>query len=312
MTIAFVFPGQGSQAAGMGRDLFGAFSVARDVFTEVDDALSQHLSRLMFDGPEADLTLTENAQPAIMAVSMAVLRVLEKEMGVEVSAASYLAGHSLGEYSALCASGSFMLAETARLLKLRGQAMQRAVAPGEGAMAAILGLELAEVEAIADDASENGEVVAVANDNSPGQVVVSGTAAGVDKAMELAKAKGAKRAVLLSVSAPFHSPLMQTAADAMRQALAVTHIRKPSVPIVTNVTAQAVSEPEHIRRLLVDQVCGRVRWRESVLWMRAQGVHQLVELGAGKVLTGLAKRIEKDIEAVCLATPQDLEAYAKL
>ncbi len=312
MAFALVFPGQGSQAVGMGKELAGAFVAAREVFQEVDDALGQHLSSLMFEGPEGDLTLTENAQPAIMASSIAVLRVMQKEMGFEVKNAAFVAGHSLGEYTALCAAGSFSLSEAARLLKLRGQAMQRAVAPGEGAMAAILGLELADVEALVEEVGQSGEIIAVANDNSPGQVVVSGSAPGVQMAMEIAKAKGAKRAVPLAVSAPFHSPLMQPAAEAMRQALAITNVEKPRVPLVANIIASATNDPEQIRKLLVDQVCGRVRWHESVSYIYSQGVTKLVEVGTGKVLTGLAKRIEKDMEAVSIEKPADLDAFAKV
>lgn len=312
MKTAYVFPGQGSQAVGMGRELALAFASAKEVFAEVDDALNQKLSQIMFEGHEADLTLTENAQPAIMANSIAVLRVMQKEMGFDIGVkAEFVAGHSLGEYSALCAAGSFSLADTARLLKLRGQAMQRAVPVGKGAMAAVLGLDLDVVEALVKEAGANGDVISVANDNSPGQVVISGAAEAIEKASALAKEKGAKRALLLPVSAPFHCPLMQPAADAMQKALAGAQMNNPCVPLVANVTASQVQDRELIRELLVQQVCGRVRWRESVSYMFGQGVTKLVELGAGKVLTGLAKRIEKDMDAVCLNSPQDLEAAAK-
>ncbi len=312
MKKAVVFPGQGSQVVGMGKELAAAFAVAREVFQEVDDALNQKLSHIMFEGSESDLTLTENAQPAIMASSIALLRVMEKDMGFSLkNTASFAAGHSLGEYTALCAAGSFSLAQTARLLKLRGQAMQRAVPQGQGAMAAILGLEMDVVEVLVKEAGESGEVVAVANDNSPGQIVISGSAVGIEKASELAKAKGAKRAVLLPVSAPFHCPLMKPAADAMQAALAQAVIQPPMVPLVANVTASVVSDPDTIRTLLVEQVCGRVRWRESVSYMFAQGVTELVEIGVGKVLTGLAKRIEKDMSAICIAAPSDLDQFAK-
>lgn len=312
MKKAVVFPGQGSQVVGMGKELAAAFPVAKEVFQEVDDALSQKLSFIMFEGPEADLTLTENAQPAIMASSIAILRVMERQMGFSIKdTASFVAGHSLGEYTALCAAGSIPLAETARLLKLRGQAMQRAVPKGQGAMAAILGLEMDAVEALVVEAGVSGEVVAVANDNSPGQVVISGSAAGIEKASEIAKAKGAKRAVLLPVSAPFHCPLMQPAAEEMKAALARTVIQPPVVPLIANVTARDVSDTEVIRDLLVQQVCGRVRWRESVSYLHTQGVSQLIEIGVGKVLTGLAKRIEKEMDAICIASPSDLDGFAK-
>jgi [acyl-carrier-protein] S-malonyltransferase len=311
MTKAFVFPGQGSQAVGMGVELAGAFEVARLTFQEVDDVLNQKLSKLMAEGPQEELTLTENAQPAIMAVSVAVMRVLEKEGGVDLAkAAKFVAGHSLGEYSALCAAGAFTLADTARLLKLRGQAMQRAVPVGVGAMAAIIGAELADVQAIAKDAAQ-GEVCAAANDNAPGQVVVSGHKSAVERAIAIAAERGFKRAMMLPVSAPFHCALMQPAADAMAEALAETAIKAPAVPVVANVIASAASDPDQIRNLLVEQVTGAVRWRECVLYMKEQGVESLVELGAGKVLAGLAKRIDKEIAAVSLGTPADIEAFLK-
>ncbi|MBK1836214.1 ACP S-malonyltransferase [Azospirillum sp. YIM B02556] len=311
MTRAFVFPGQGSQAVGMGRELAEAFEVARHTFEEVDDALNQRLSRLMVEGPEADLTLTENAQPALMAVSVAVMRVLASEGGVDLSKhASFVAGHSLGEYSALCAAGAFSLADTARLLKLRGQAMQKAVPVGQGAMAALLGADLDQAQAIAADAAQ-GEVCSIANDNSVGQVVISGSADAIDRAIALAAERGLKRSVRLPVSAPFHCPLMQPAADAMAEALASVTISAPVVPVVANVTASAVSDPNAIRQLLVEQVTGMVRWRECVLFMKEQGVERLVEVGSGKVLAGLTKRIDKDMAAVPVGTPADVESFLK-
>ncbi|KAA0681423.1 ACP S-malonyltransferase [Roseomonas genomospecies 6] len=316
MTRAFVFPGQGSQAVGMGRELAEAFEVARHTFEEVDDALNQRLSRLMFEGPEADLTLTENAQPALMAVSIAVLRVLKDQGGLDLSKhAAFVAGHSLGEYSALCAAGAFTVADTARLLKLRGQAMQKAVPVGQGAMAALLGAELEQAQAIAADAAQNpagqNEVCTVANDNSSGQVVISGHAEAIDRAILIAAERGLKRTVRLPVSAPFHCPLMQPAADAMAEALAAVTIGAPEVPVVANVTAFAVSDPNEIRRLLVEQVTGMVRWRESVLYMKEQGVDTLVELGSGKVLSGLAKRIDKELAGTSVQGPADVESFLK-
>lgn len=311
MTRAFVFPGQGSQAVGMGRELAEAFEVARHTFEEVDDALNQRLSRLMVEGPEADLTLTENAQPALMAVSVAVMRVLASEGGVDLSKhATFVAGHSLGEYSALCAAGAFSLGDAARLLKLRGQAMQKAVPVGQGAMAALLGADLDQAQAIAADAAQ-GEVCSIANDNSVGQVVISGSADAIDRAIALAAERGLKRSVRLPVSAPFHCSLMQPAADAMAEALANVTISAPVVPVVANVTATAVSDPNAIRRLLVEQVTGMVRWRECVLYMKEQGVERLVEVGSGKVLAGLTKRIDKELAAVSVGTPADVESFLK-
>jgi len=316
MARAFVFPGQGSQAVGMGQALAEAFPAARLVFEEVDDALKQHLTRLMFEGPEADLTLTENAQPALMAVSMAVLRVLEDEGGIRLAdKAAFVAGHSLGEYTALAAAGALQLADAARLLKRRGQAMQEAVPVGEGAMAALLGVDLpaaAEIAEAAVAAGEPDEVCAAANDNAPGQVVISGTRAAVERALAIAAERGAKRSVLLPVSAPFHCALMQPAADVMAEALAEVPLTMPAVPLVANVTAAAVSDPETIRRLLVEQVTGMVRWRESVLFMKEQRVDTLVELGAGKVLTGLARRIDRELEAVAVGQPADVEAVLRI
>jgi [acyl-carrier-protein] S-malonyltransferase len=310
MTRAFVFPGQGSQAVGMGKPLAEAFAAARLVFEEVDDALGQKLSRLMFEGPDGDLVLTANAQPALMAVSVAVVRVLEQEFRLSLPAlASHVAGHSLGEYSALAAAGALRLSDAARLLRLRGDAMQRAVPVGEGAMAALLGLDLPAAQEVAREAAQ-GDVCDCANDNAPGQVVVSGAKAAVERALEIAKAKGAKRALLLPVSAPFHCALMRPAADAMAEALGRAEIAPPRVPLVANVTASATSDPAAIRDLLVRQVTGMVRWRESVSWMKGAGVASLVECGAGKVLTGLAKRIEPDMAAVALNLPADIEAFA--
>jgi [acyl-carrier-protein] S-malonyltransferase len=318
MTRAFLFPGQGSQAVGMGKALADSFAPARELFAEVDDALSQNLSRLMWEGPEGDLTLTENAQPAIMAASLAVIRVLQREAGLDLAKhARLVAGHSLGEYSALCAAGAFSLADTARLLKTRGLAMQSAVAPGEGAMAALLGADVAMAEEASREAvatakpDEKNPVCVVANDNAPGQVVISGSKAAVERAGEIAKAKGAKRALMLAVSAPFHCPLMKPAAEKMAEALAAVAIRPLTVPVVANVTAVETNEPETIRRLLVRQVTERVRWRESVLGFRALGIETTVEAGGNKVLTGMVKRIDKELATVALDAPADLEAFAR-
>ena len=295
----------------MGKALAEAFPVARAVFAEVDDALSQKLSRIMWEGPESDLTLTENAQPAIMAASMAVIAILKAEGGLDLARhARLVAGHSLGEYSALCATGAFTLADTARLLKIRGQAMQSAVPVGEGAMTALIGADIETAEAVAAEAQAGGGVCVVANDNAPGQVVISGSADAVARAADIAKAKGVKRAIPLSVSAPFHCPLMQPAADVMRDALAKVVIRPPAVPVLANVTAQESAEPETIRRLLVEQVTSRVRWHESMLALRSLGVDVAVEMG-GSVLTGMIKRIDKELQAVSLDTPADIEAFAK-
>lgn len=312
MSKAFVFPGQGSQVVGMGKTLAENFETARLVFQEVDDALNEKLSRIIFEGPEDTLTLTENAQPAIMASSMAIFRVLEKEIGLNLAkSASFVAGHSLGEYTALAAAGTFTLSDTAKLLRLRGQAMQRAVPAGLGAMAAILGPDLDVVAKIAAEAAQ-GEVCSIANDNSPGQVVISGHKSAIERALEIAKEHGAKRAILLAVSAPFHCSLMQPAAEAMEEALASANLSAPSVKLIANVTAEAVTNPITIRELLVKQVTGQVRWRESVEYMKAQGVTETVEIGVGKVLTGLTRRIEKDLIATSIAGVEDLDAFAKV
>jgi [acyl-carrier-protein] S-malonyltransferase len=311
MSRAFVFPGQGSQAVGMGADLAGAFATARDVFHEVDEALKQNLSKLMREGPESDLVLTENAQPALMAVSIAVVRILEKDGGKPLSSlASHVAGHSLGEYSALTAAGALQLADTARLLKLRGQSMQKAVPVGVGAMAALLGIELEPAEEACKEAAQ-GEVVSVANDNGGGQVVVSGHKGAVERCIETAKPRGAKRGMLLPVSAPFHCSLMHPAADAMQKALEGVTLATPRVPLVANVLAAEVTEPDAIRQRLVEQVTGLVRWRESVQYMKSQGVEALVECGSGKVLSGLVKRIDKEMTGTALNTPADIEAFLK-
>lgn len=311
MTRAFLFPGQGSQAVGMGRAISEAFPLAREVLEEVDDALGQSLSRLMKEGPAEELTLTANAQPAIMAVSVATARVLEQQSGKGIAdLASCVAGHSLGEYSALAAAHAISLTDTARLLRKRGDVMQSAVPVGEGAMAAILGLDLEAVDAIAETVSASGKgVCAAANDNAPGQIVLSGNAAAVDMAIELAKEKGAKRAMRLDVSAPFHCSLMAPAADVMEEALASTQINVPAVPLIANVTAAQTNDPEAIRQQLVEQVCGRVRWRETVLTIASAGIENLAEIGSGKVLTGLAKRIDKNLAAIALNTPEDIDGF---
>jgi [acyl-carrier-protein] S-malonyltransferase len=310
MTAAFTFPGQGSQAVGMGKDLADNFAAARAVFDEVDAALGQKLSTLMWDGPIEELTLTSNAQPALMAVSMATVRVLEAEFGVTVKDhAGYVAGHSLGEYSALAAAGTFSIADAARLLRTRGDAMQKATPVGTGAMAALLGLDYEAAAKVAAEAAQ-GDVCQAANDNAPGQVVVSGSKAAVERAVEIAKTHGAKRAMLLPVSAPFHCALMQPAAEVMAEALAGVTMNDPAVPLVANVTAAPVSDAATIRENLVKQVTGTVRWRESVEWMAANGVTAMIELGAGKVLTGMAKRMAPDANCMATASVADLEAVA--
>ena len=309
MARALVFPGQGSQAVGMGVALAEASAAAREVFEEVDEAISQPLFRLMKEGPEGDLVLTENAQPALMAVSMAVMRVMEREGGFDlVRSARYVAGHSLGEYSALAAAGSIGLSDTARLLKLRGKAMQRAVPVGQGGMAALLGLSLEDAAAVAEAAAQ-GDVCRAANDNAEGQVVVSGSSAAIDRAVEIAKEMGAKKAMRLQVSAPFHCPLMQPAADEMAEALGAVTISAPKVPLVANVTASAVDDPERIRALLVQQVTSMVRWRESVLYMRDNGIGELAEIGSGKVLATMTRRIDRSVSARAVNTPDDIEAF---
>ena len=308
MGHAFIFPGQGSQQVGMGRALAEAFPAAKHVFQEVDDALSDRLSRLVWEGPESELTLTENTQPALMAVSMAAVRALEAEFGVPVAGAQFVAGHSLGEYSALAAAGALALGETARLLRLRGRAMQEATPVGLGAMAALIGLDYDAAREVAEEARQ-GEVCEPANDNAPGQVVVSGHKAAVERAVEIAKARGAKRAILLNVSAPFHCALMDPAAHVMRDALDEAEMHAPKPALVANVTAQPIADPAEIRRRLVDQVTATVRWRESVGFMAENGVDLVCELGAGKVLAGLSKRCA-DVDAVSAGSPQELEALA--
>ena len=309
MVIAFVFPGQGSQAVGMGKALADAFAPARKVFEEVDAALGDNLSRLMFEGPAETLMLTENAQPALMAMSLAVIRVLEAEAGLDLAHdAKFVAGHSLGEYSALCAAGAFTVADTARLLRTRGQAMQKAVPVGAGAMAALLGLEFDAAAAVAAEAAQ-GQVCQAANDNGGGQVVVSGDKAAVERAVEIAKTKGAKRAMLLPVSAPFHCALMQPAADVMAEALSKVNVKAPVVPVVANVLARPIQDPAEIVKALVAQVTGTVRWRECVAAMAQAGVTQFYEVGAGRVLSGLVKRIADGATGTSIGTPDDVAAF---
>jgi len=309
MAVAFVFPGQGSQTVGMGKALAASFPPARQVFDEVDAALGVKLSAIIFEGPAETLTLTENAQPALMAVSLATLRVLEKEAGLDLKRdAQFVAGHSLGEYSALAAASAFTIADTARLLRTRGQAMQKAVPVGIGAMAALIGLEFDAAAAVAAEAAQ-GQVCQAANDNGAGQVVVSGDKAAVERAVEIAKTKGAKHAMLLPVSAPFHCALMRPAADVMAQALAKVSIKPPLVPVVANVLAKPISEPAEIVRALVAQVTGTVRWRESVAVMAAAGVTTFYEVGAGKVLSGLIKRIAAGASATAIGSPEDIAAF---
>lgn len=310
MSTAFIFPGQGSQKVGMGKDLADAFPTARHVFEEVDEALGQKLSTIMWDGPDTDLTLTENAQPALMAVSLAIMTVLKKDGGFSFDKGQvrFVAGHSLGEYSALAAADALSLSETARLLKLRGQAMQRAVPVGAGAMAALIGLDFDAAAKIAQQAAQ-GEVCTAANDNAPGQVVISGNAAAIDRAIEIAKDAGAKKAIKLAVSAPFHCALMQPAADEMADALSSTALQQPQVPVVANVTAEAVTDPNTVKKLLVDQVTGAVRWTDSIRAIAKAGVENTVEVGAGKVLTGMVKRIERTLNTGNIETPADIEAF---
>lgn len=308
MARAFVCPGQGAQSIGMGKDLADAYPAAKAIFQEVDDALGESLSSLIWEGDIETLTLTQNAQPALMATSMAASRALEAE-GVTIAAADFVAGHSLGEYSALAMAGALTVTDTARLLRLRGQAMQAAVPVGVGAMAALLGLDFDAVTEVATEAAQ-GDVCQAANDNDPGQVVVSGHKAAVERAVDIAKARGAKRAVLLPVSAPFHCALMAPAADKMAKALANTTISAPAVPVVANVRAEAISDPDTIRQLLVEQVTGSVRWRESVQWMAANGVTDVWEIGAGKALSGMIRRIEKTINCTAVGTSEDAKAAA--
>jgi len=311
MTRAFVFPGQGSQAVGMGQELASAFPVAKQLFEEVDEALSQPLTKLMFEGPEEDLTLTANTQPALMAVSLAIMRILETAGGLAIGdTAKFVAGHSLGEYSALTAAKAFGVADAARILKIRGSAMQEAVPVGEGTMAALMGVEMDVAEEIAAEAAQ-GEICTAANDNAPGQIVLSGATTAIERAVEIATKKGAKRSIILPVSAPFHCAMMAPAADVMADELAALLIDEPIVPVVANVTADAQSAPDEIRRLLVEQVTARVRWRESVLFMKNNGVDTLVEIGAGKVLTGLARRIDRELNSVSIQTPEDIEEFLK-
>jgi [acyl-carrier-protein] S-malonyltransferase len=308
MGTAFVFPGQGSQQVGMGKALAEQFPAAKAVFDEVDAALGEKLSATMWEGPEDQLTLTANTQPALLAVSIAALRVLEQERGVRFSDLQFVAGHSLGEYSALCASGALSLADAARLLRVRGNAMQAAVPVGQGGMTALIGTDIDQAREIAREAAQ-GEVLEVANDNGGGQVVVSGAKAAAERVVEIAKAKGVKRALPLPVSAPFHSPLMAPAAEIMREALALVTVNTPAVPVIANMTARPVTDPDTIRKLLVEQVTGTVRWRESVAYMAAEGVTRFVEVGSGKVLAGLVKRIADGVEAQSVGTPDDIAAF---
>ncbi len=325
MNRAFVFPGQASQAVGMGAELAGAFTAARELFEEVDDALGQRLSKLMFEGPGEDLTLTENAQPAIVAVSLAVVRVLEREGGIRLpEKGSFVAGHSMGEYSALGATGTFSVADAVRLVKRRGQAMQLAVPVGEGAMAALIGLDLDAAREVAEAAAKRpgdegpgdegpgDEVCAPANDNAPGQVVLSGHRAAVERAVEIAAERGARRAIMLPVSAPFHCSLMAPAAEVMAEALAEVEMQPPSLTLIANVTAGPVVDPDSIRGFLVEQVTAMVRWRESVLRMKEEGVETLIELGTGKILSGLIRRIDRDLRVANAGTPEEIEALVKI
>jgi [acyl-carrier-protein] S-malonyltransferase len=312
MGRALTFPGQGSQAVGMGQALAEAFPAAKELFLEVDDALDQHLSRLMWNGPEAELTQTENAQPALMAVSLAVMRVLERDGKFDwAKHATFVAGHSLGEYSALAAAGAFSVAQTARLLKARGMAMRNAAPPGVSGMAALLGADFAQAEEVTKEASQGSEVCVVANDNAPGQIVISGHKAALERAAEIAKTKGIKRLMMLPVAAAFHSPLMAPAAREMEERLGKETITPPRVPVISNVSVNPESDPNIIRRLLVEQVTGRVRWRETIAGLRDRGITSAVEVGAGKVLTTMAKRIDKDLPATSIETPQEVEAFMK-
>ena len=311
MTRAFVFPGQGSQTVGMGKELADAFPAAKAVFNEVDDTLGQNLSSIMFKGPDEDLVLTENTQPALLACSIAVLRVLESEGGFKIADhGQFIAGHSLGEYSALCAAGTFSLSDAVKLVKIRGKAMQIAVPLGEGAMAALIGLEALDAEAVVEEAAQ-GDVCDFANDNASGQVVVSGATAAVERALVIAKEHGAKRALLLPVSAPFHCAMMQPAADVMAEALGDTQMNDPIIPLIANVTAQEVTTANEARELLIKQVCGRVRWREGALYMKSQGVSELVEIGHGKVLSGMAKRIDKELSGRAIGSAETIEKFLK-
>lgn len=312
MSIAFTFPGQGSQSVGMGAELASAFPSAKDVFDEVDDALGQKLSEIIWEGEQDILTLTENAQPALMAVSMAAVRVLEREKNINLAdRVSYVAGHSLGEYSALAAAGALTIADTARLLRTRGQAMQAAVPVGEGAMAALMGLDLEDANKAASEAAQD-EVCQAANDNAPGQVVISGSKAAVERAIEIAQSLGARRAILLPVSAPFHSALMNPAADIMSEALGNVDIKPPSMPLIANVLAAEIIDPDEIRRCLVGQVTGMVRWRESINYLVGNGVTSVFEVGAGRVLTGLARRIDRSLDTLSLSVPSDIDAAVEV
>lgn len=312
MKYAFVFPGQGSQFVGMGKDLAENFKSAKEVFQEVNDALSQDLFKLMIDGPENELTLTANAQPALMANSLAVVRVLEKEFGINLKdKAAFVAGHSLGEYSAACAAGVFSLEDTAKLLRIRGDAMQKAVPVGVGGMAAVMGMSFDDVQALADACADENNLCVAANDNADGQVVLSGHIKAIEKAVEIAPEFGARRCIKLPVSAPFHSPLMQPAAEVMARALMEAEAHPAQIPLIANVLATAITDPKEIVKRLVEQVTGSVRWRESVIYMKEQGVTDVVELGAGKVLSGIVKRSDKEINAISVGLPTEIEELAK-
>ncbi len=313
MKYCFVFPGQGSQFVGMGKDLADNFASAKEVFGEINDALSQDLTSLMFKGPEPELTLTANAQPALMSVSMALVRVLEKDFGIKLKEkAAFVAGHSLGEYSAACAAGVFSLTDTAKLLRIRGDAMQKAVPVGVGGMAAVMGVSFKDVQALAEACSSPDAICVAANDNADGQVVLSGHLKAIDKAVEVAAEFGAKRCVKLPVSAPFHSPLMKDAADVMARALMEVEAKDAQIPLISNVLASAITDRKEIIKRLIEQVTGSVRWRESVIYMREQGVTDVVELGAGKILSGIVKRSDKEINAISVSTPAEIEELAKI